>query len=322
MREGRGARALAALALLAMVALMGAVNAKAADYPGPATATTAPDAPAPGVRPCLRCHEGPAMTDLLASPHGRGGDPQTRFASDGCETCHGASLAHQRRPAPGEARAAPDVVFSGPHAAAPETGNAVCLGCHEGGLRHDWRGSPHEAAGLPCATCHKSHVARDPVLAAPGQAPVCFSCHKEQRAKSLRPSHHPIAEGTMVCADCHNPHGAAAPHLLKGLRLTDTCLGCHAEKRGPFLWEHPPVTEDCATCHDPHGSTQANLLVQRVPYLCQTCHDSGAHVSLPLSGANLAGGSNPSASMTLRGCVNCHTEVHGSNHPSGVRRMR
>ena len=36
--------------------------------------------------------------------------------------------------------------------------------------------------------------------------------------------------------------------------LNDTCYDCHAEFRGPYLWEHAPVPEDCSNCHDPHGS--------------------------------------------------------------------
>ena len=33
--------------------------------------------------------------------------------------------------------------------------------------------------------------------------------------------------------------------MLKEASVNDNCYKCHAEKRGPFLWEHPPVRENC-----------------------------------------------------------------------------
>ena len=305
---------LAALCLIAGASLAGPL-------PGSPPAR-APDAPEVGVKSCLRCHEDPAATDILHTAHGVGADPKTRFGTEGCAICHGESINHQRRVAEGAARPKPDIVFTGPSAADKPTQTGICLGCHEGGLRHEWLGSQHQRADLTCTDCHSPHSLKDPVLTRTQQPEICFSCHKSQRALTLRLSHHPIREGAVICSDCHNPHGSAASHLLKGERVTDTCLTCHAEKRGPFLWEHPPVIEDCTICHDPHGSSKENLLKERVPFLCQSCHDSGAHVSLPLSGANLPSGANPNASMSLRACVTCHSEVHGSNHPGGVRRLR
>ena len=32
---------------------------------------------------------------------------------------------------------------------------------------------------------------------------------------------------------------------LKKDTVNDTCYTCHADQRGPFLWEHQPVSEDC-----------------------------------------------------------------------------
>jgi hypothetical protein len=36
----------------------------------------------------------------------------------------------------------------------------------------------------------------------------------------------------------------------------------------------------------------------------------------------LAGGRSPSTLLVGGGCVNCHSQVHGSNHPSGRDLMR
>ena len=92
----------------------------------------------------------------------------------------------------------------------------------------------------------------------------------------FRSSHMPLREGKIICSDCHNPHGSVTEALLKKNSINDTCYTCHAEKRGPFLFEHAPVRENCDNCHDPHGTVQrvlaqdgASAAVQRVP---QTWH--------------------------------------------------
>jgi DmsE family decaheme c-type cytochrome len=167
------------------------------------------------------------------------------------------------------------------------------------------------------------------------QPEVCFACHKEQRAQTHRISTHPIDAGKVVCSDCHNPHGSTGPKLLVKNSLNETCYTCHAEKRGPFLWEHGPVIDDCANCHTPHGSNISPLLKTRLPYLCQECH-SGDHGSTVRSGTYLlqgnattingyqAGTSNagPTSQATGRACLNCHLLIHGSNSPAGAKFQR
>jgi DmsE family decaheme c-type cytochrome len=101
--------------------------------------------------------------------------------------------------------------------------------------------------------------------------------------------------------------------LLKEPSLNDSCFTCHAEKRGPFLWEHAPVTESCATCHDPHGSNHERMLKAPKPRLCQQCHVETRHPTRPYGKET---GSNMKY-VFARGCVNCHVNIHGSNHPSG-----
>jgi DmsE family decaheme c-type cytochrome len=112
----------------------------------------------------------------------------------------------------------------------------------------------------------------------------------------------------MVCSDCHNPHGSFSEALLREKSVNDTCYKCHAEKRGPFLFEHTPVRENCDNCHDPHGSVNEALLKISRPKLCYECHGLG-HGNIPGVNSRLA---------FSRACNNCHTEVHGSNSPSGA----
>ena len=59
----------------------------------------------------------------------------------------------------------------------------------------------------PVPGCHQVHAKVDPVSLQAEQANVCFDCHQQQAADSLKPSAHPIRFNQMVCGDCHSPHG-------------------------------------------------------------------------------------------------------------------
>ncbi len=274
---------------------------------------------------CITCHRGEdAATNIYLTTHATTADPASPFAhgNQGCESCHGPSKAHVF----GQAR--PPVSFSKNTPA--EEKNSTCLGCHgENRSMFHWAGSVHDTEDTACVDCHTVHTANDPVLALETQPQVCFTCHQEQRAQFLRQSRHPVDTGTGVtshvgllsCADCHSPHGSNSPGSLVKGTLNDTCYECHAEKRGPFLWEHQPVREDCAVCHQPHGANYEALLVAREPWLCQRCHAAQRHPSTAFSGADIPP-QGAGQSVLAGSCLNCHQQVHGSNHPSGVRITR
>ena len=282
---------------------------------------------------CTTCHDEEDLPDMSRSAHAVSTDPRTPT----CTTCHGPSPTHARKPADVKERPHPDRMFT-KHAGTPVSErNEACLGCHQkDASRALWGGSQHESADLACNTCHKIHANQDKVLARVTQTDVCFTCHKEQRTQVSRPSHHPIPEGKMTCADCHNVHGSAGPKLVKRDSTNNTCYTCHAEKRGPFVHPHEPVAEDCAICHNPHGSTVAAMLKTRPPMLCQQCHTPhvaggvGAVGGQPgvfppaapgqLSSAITAttNGKNVVNIWQGRSCLNCHTQTHGSNNPSAT----
>jgi DmsE family decaheme c-type cytochrome len=128
-------------------------------------------------------------------------------------------------------------------------------------------------------------------------------------------------EGKVICSDCHNPHGSAGPQQLARNTVNEVCYQCHAEKRGPFLFEHQPVREDCTNCHNPHGTNQPRLLAVREPWLCQQCHGEPSHPSRLYSGTGIP--PNGAVEQLLgRSCTNCHSVIHGSNHPSGSHFFR
>jgi DmsE family decaheme c-type cytochrome len=195
-----------------------------------------------------------------------------------------------------------------------EVRNAVCLTCHERMARLFWEGSSHESRDVACTNCHRvmEDVSPKSQLARATELETCGQCHVERRAQQLRTSHMPLWEGKMTCSSCHNPHGSVTPALLKENSINETCYTCHAEKRGPFLWEHAPVVESCANCHDPHGTNNERMLKVPRPRLCQQCHVETRHPTRPY------GTDSASLKFVLgRSCTMCHVEVHGSNHPSG-----
>ena len=73
---------------------------------------------------------------------------------------------------------------------------------------------------------------------------TCGTCHLQKRAQQMRSSHMPLREGKLSCRSGHNPHGTVSQALRKEASPNETCYRCHAERRGPFLWEHaiPPTS--------------------------------------------------------------------------------
>ena len=277
-----------------------------------------------GADTCLKCHDQDynfPVVSIFYTKHAQQDDPRTPFAGLQCEACHGPAKAHTQKVMPGDTRPSPPFTFGDSAKISPKQQNSVCLGCHESAARLHWKGSTHEARQLACASCHRIHAQRDPILNKVSQPDVCFGCHRKQRADVNKASVHPVRFGLVACTDCHNVHGGPAERLLKRPTLNETCYTCHAEKRGPFLWEHAPVTENCTHCHLPHGSDHPALLKKRPPLLCQQCHSQAGHPSVAYSGTGIPP-LGAQAAMLAEGCLNCHSQVHGSNHPSGVKRMR
>lgn len=290
-----------------------------------------------GEETCLTCHAD--MTrGYHGSAHGRAANPRSPAANKGCESCHGPGSAHVEDPA-----AHPLLQFD---KAEPREASQACLTCHRRSAHALWDGSSHEARNLTCSTCHSVHDSksgeprahmppanmgaaggqvegraasspredRDAQLNEKSEIDLCARCHRDKVAKLDRSGHMPVREGKMTCSSCHNPHGSTNERLLNtGQTVVEACTRCHADKRGPYLWEHAPVSESCTTCHDPHGSANERMLIAKLPMLCQRCHIATRHPST-IYDAGVIGTSNR---LYARSCVTCHSNIHGSNHASG-----
>ena len=266
-----------------------------------------------GAETCATCHTG-YDASIAASKHGQVKNPRTPAAALGCESCHGPGEAHASDP-----EKIKPIQFNKIHA---REVTETCTTCHNRGVHALWKGSQHEQRNVSCVSCHSIHKPRSTTaqLKAVNQQQQCMTCHRDKVAKLDRSGHMPVREGKMECASCHNPHGSTNVRLLRaGNTVNESCSTCHAEKRGPFLFEHAGVSGDsCATCHDPHGSNNDRMLVAKLPFLCQRCHNHTRHPSTIYDGRVL----QSSNRLFSRSCVTCHSAIHGSNHPAGQTFLR
>jgi len=272
---------------------------------------------------CESCHDKALSPAFNKSAHAQ--------KDQSCAACHGNVAEHFK--AMSDGKDGPKPTLKGLKASEV---NGRCLSCHEKGNQESYDASMHSRRNVTCTSCHSVHSPKsvNGQLKTKNDAETCYSCHKAERAKMNRTSHHPVREGKMGCSSCHNPHEGNRPKMLKAETQTELCYQCHAEKRGPFLFEHAPVKEDCATCHDPHGSNHSRMLVQKMPNLCWGCHltgsghfGSGDNLSTE-KGVTLAPTGAPSGYPTVnsrfvgRSCAQCHLNIHGSNSPSGAYFIR
>jgi DmsE family decaheme c-type cytochrome len=257
-----------------------------------------------GATTCQGCHD-ELYKGFEASPHWMTTkETRTTHGAHGCESCHGPGAAHV------EGGGDKTKIFSFKTARADDISKR-CLTCHEASMeqRHFLR-STHNESGISCTSCHSVHHTKLQYLLVSKQPGLCYSCHTEQRADFQKPFRHRVNEGLIKCTDCHNAHGALRDRQVRSAPNQDiVCVKCHADKRGPFVFEHEPVrVEGCQICHTPHASVYPRmLLTARVNTLCLQCH-----VQIPT-------GPHPQ-NLARQACIMCHISIHGSNISSTLRK--
>lgn len=185
-----------------------------------------------GADSCLMCHgKSEKVMDLFKGVHGAADSSKSPMAGLQCEACHGPMGKHNR------GGNEPMIAFGPDSTLSAEKQNSVCMSCHKDDKRMAWNGGHHDNADVACASCHSVHTDKDPVLSKNTEMEVCTSCHTKQKADMNKRSSHPMKWAQMVCSDCHNPHGTLSDSDLVKPSVNETCYSCHAEKRGPKLWE-------------------------------------------------------------------------------------
>ena len=256
-----------------------------------------------GAETCKECHE-KQYASYAKTIHSKK-SVLGPASQDACETCHGPGAKHVEK---GGGRGVDIFAFNKDVDAQKKS--AKCLSCHEDTRQlTNWNLSKHSSEDIACTDCHDPHSQKEKFLKEQ-QPTLCFNCHKDIRSQFSRQSHHPLKEGLIKCTDCHDVHGTFADNQIKADTVNELCYKCHAEKRGPFMVEHPPVDENCLNCHTPHGSNHSKLLISDPPFLCQNCHDLHYHPATAYTASQMM-------SQNIHGigkaCLNCHSNIHGSN---------
>jgi DmsE family decaheme c-type cytochrome len=252
-----------------------------------------------GIDVCMTCHEDVYKKQFENTPHFQ----TTKQDGHGCESCHGPGAEHV---ASGGDKTK-IVRFS---ELSRKEASGRCLECHgEAQTHRHAASSAHAGNDVGCLDCHSPHHAKEGQqhLLAKAQPELCYGCHATVRADFNRPYRHRVNEGLVECSDCHNVHGTAGLRQVRAAQGGEAvCYKCHADKQGPFVYEHMPVkTEGCTSCHTPHGSSNPRFLrVSQVNLLCLQCH------SFPGLGPI---GPAHNQSQKYQACTMCHSAIHGSN---------
>ena len=178
---------------------------------------------------CVTCHETQTYKGTM---HALASNPRTPAAGRGCESCHGPGKAHAE--SGGDTS---KIIRLGQ--LKPQEASVYCVTCHDRGTHALWTGSQHDQRNVGCVSCHSVHSPKGPKqLKLATQQAQCGTCHKNVVNRLNRFNHMPVREGKIECSSCHNPHGSTNIKLLKaGTTVDQACTSCHAEKRGPYLWE-------------------------------------------------------------------------------------
>jgi DmsE family decaheme c-type cytochrome len=254
---------------------------------------------------CATCHEEHAQ-EFLLTPHSAlesEGLAKKVGAESSCTACHGDPTTHL------DEGGGQGNIFAFGEDELPSARSASCLGCHA--TQHPrFAATSHAKAGLDCTSCHGIHGDPWSLIDAPKQirselqgsrtSDACTECHNDIFAQFEFNERHRLQEGILECTSCHNPHEPPQRWMLGGFKQ-EACATCHADKSGPWVFEHGSVRgEGCTSCHNPHGSPNRHLLAfQNVAELCYSCHIEvpGFHSRFTLESQ----------------CTNCHSSIHGSH---------
>ena len=244
---------------------------------------------------CAECHED-VCADFKLVRHGEIKEKRwtdiAHQAETICANCHGDPTKHL------EAGGGPDTIFTFKETSLAQAKAQKCLNCHSG-TRARFLASPHGKASMDCTYCHDELMKRSIVRKSPIE--ICSSCHEDVTAKFQLNERHRLQEGILGCTSCHDQHAPSARERLGGFKH-ESCLKCHTDKGGPYLYEHGASRiEGCTGCHEVHGTPNRHMLThQSTSDLCFSCH-----VGAPSFHSRF--------DSRTTNCTVCHSTIHGSN---------
>jgi DmsE family decaheme c-type cytochrome len=253
---------------------------------------------------CSDCHD--QAKAFVSNPHARGQVVKGDIENAVCETCHGDATEHMKT---GDKE---KISVPRGRKGADET----CAMCHDltSNKRSHRMGFHANSSAVNCLSCHSVHQSKQEPLLAKAGTQLCATCHSQAASLRNRPYTHRMNGGGMECTTCHEAHGRPGKDNLKQTATGESvCVGCHNDKRGPFVFAHGGAAAgECTTCHEPHGSSNPRQLKRAaVAQLCLECHSPGFGTTHTL-------GSQPPAFHNLtqaryQNCTTCHTAIHGSH---------
>jgi len=231
---------------------------------------------------CYGCHKD-KQAAIAKAPHVH------RASAEDCTTCHG-----------------PHATDNAKQLKKPV--NDTCLTCHKN-IRNQLATAKQVHGAMTqgnCASCHDPHASDQPAELKARTDKVCLTCHANEvkaadgrtfpgMAKVLasKDLHGPVKTGS--CSECHLPHAADQPNLLKkfvpdsfyakfDLNNYALCFSCHdqqlvlkanttltnfrdGEKNLHFVHvNREDKGRTCKTCHDVHGSDLPKHMAASVPF--------------------------------------------------------
>jgi len=164
----------------------------------------------------------------------------------------------------------------------------------------------------------------------------CSDCHtgtpyekqfKDRRAGALlhlprldprqanKQSHHPLKEGLMKCTQCHDQHGSSGPKMLKADTVMNSVSSVMPRSAGRFCGNIAGC-RNCLTCHVPHGSNHGSFYL-RSRHCCVKAAMTPLDIPEHYTRFETFPGSATSGKNRIiaRGCLNCHSNIHGSMGP-------
>ena len=194
----------------------------------------------------------------------------------------------------------------------------------------------NRASRAPTAT--QIHVNKDKVFNKAEQPTSASPATRTCASLASRPWRHPIQEGKVTCSDCHSVHGSAGPKLAKRDTRQRHLLHVPRGKARPVRAQPSTGAGQLRELPQPARQQRRRHAALRATRSCAT---SAIRRTRPAASARWAGSRACSrrrcrrrrcrqsrrcraAINTVnvwqgRSCLNCHTQVHGSNNPGGAR---